>query len=161
MMLQCAFGILLIPATYANSNLVTCIPPSSSVVHSAILLKITENIEQTTPSYQSYLTWSKHRKTQVFERKDDNYTFLKFGDVFVSYVSLINNTHCMVHSPPSPSGTPVPELTFNDQEWTTNGILFYHDFPPYVLGTVSRCTKVTITGEISLTMANSRIISMA
>jgi len=75
-----------------------------------------------------YLIWSKHRKTQDFLKEN---TFVKFGDVLVSYVTLINNTHCLVHSPLSPSPVPV-ELTFNDQEWTTNGILFYHYFPPYV-----------------------------
>lgn len=97
----------------------------------------------------------------------DNTTFVKFGPGHYVRVQLINTTYAKVISPPSLTEGSVPvevtlqnriprvnpiQLTFNDQEWTNNGIPFYYYQPPYTLelepnfGALEGGTNVTVYG---------------
>lgn len=151
--------------------------PASDAVDTPIPLKVTQNVQQSTWSSIHYFYYSvpeisilvpesgptsggtqvyiQGRQMYPFQTSNldiANTTFVRFGKYKVKG-TLINTTHALCTSPASYSEGKVPvEITFNDQEYTSNGVEFLYYIPPYVMdiipkfGPISGGTKVTVIG---------------
>ena len=176
--MSCAFGTVNVPATYVSPTLVTCRSPDSDIVDSSIPLRVSQNDQQYSISKIRYYyhtvpevsaltpkegptaggteVYIQGRQIYPFQDVDTefhNTTFARFGTDNYVKLELINRTHAKAISPPSASGSPVPvEITFNNQEWTSNGILFHYYQAPYVvklvpdIGKLSGGTNFTVVG---------------
>ena len=178
--LTCSFGTVHVPATYVSPTMVTCRSPPSDIVDAAIPLRVSQNNQQytrtkihyyyhTVPEISSLFpdegpitggneVYIRGRQMQPFQYSNDelyyqNTSFVRFGPDHVSRLEIINRTHIRTLAPPSASASPVVvEISFNNQEWTNNGILYYYYLSPYVVklvpntGILEGGTNVTVIG---------------
>lgn len=176
--LGCAFGSVNVPAKFVSPQLVTCNSPPSDIAGEPVPIRVTLNDQQYTSDRVHYFytataevsqlipnegaisggtdVWIMGRQMFPFEQADvqfGNTTFARFGPDKYMPLELVNSTHAKTTSPPSstPSSVPV-EITFNNLEWTDNGILFHYYVAPYVvklvpdLGVIEGGTNVTVLG---------------
>ena len=176
--LSCAFGTITSSATFVSSNMITCRSPASDVVDSSIPLRVTQNNQQysgtkvnyyyhtvpeisvvtpyegpTSGGNEVYIVGRQMYPFQGANVEFENSTFAKFGNDYYTKLELINRTHARTYAPSSVSASPVPvEVTFNNQEWTHNGILYHYYLAPYVvklvpnIGAVEGGNNVTVIG---------------
>ena len=176
--LTCSFGSVHVPATYVSPTMVTCRSPPSDVVDAHIPLRVSQNNQQytrteiqyfyhTVPEISSlvpnegpitggnevYIHGRQMRPFQANDVAHQNISFARFGKDHVSRIEIINRTHIRTIAPPASSPSPVEvEITFNNQEWTNNGILYHYYLSPYVvklvpnMGVLEGGTNVTVIG---------------
>ena len=82
-----------------------------------------------------------------------NTSMCRFGENYIQPLELVNQTVAYTVSPATYNDVPLRvEITFNGQEWTDDGILFYFYSPPYVFelrpntGPLEGGTNVTVVG---------------
>jgi len=177
--LTCGFGTIEVPATYVSPTLVTCKSPPSEIEEEEIPLRVSQNGQQYTTTKIDYyahaipqitsllpnegpisggtVVYIRGRQMAPFQSFEPNLnyqatTFARFGDHVVR-AEIVNTTHIKAVAPSIISPMPViVEITFNNQEWTHDGIFFYYFVAPYVvqivpnLGIIEGGTRVIVLG---------------
>eukprot|EP00331_Platyophrya_macrostoma_P024251 CAMPEP_0176452896 /NCGR_PEP_ID=MMETSP0127-20121128/28863_1 /TAXON_ID=938130 /ORGANISM="Platyophrya macrostoma, Strain WH" /LENGTH=1801 /DNA_ID=CAMNT_0017841547 /DNA_START=33 /DNA_END=5438 /DNA_ORIENTATION=+ len=177
-MLKCGFGTKHVEAKFVDDGLVVCIAPKSDVIDMPVPLTLTLNIQQATPTYSEYYYYAFPEITQLVPDRGpytggtrvniygksmhpfkstnldvSNTSFVRFGTDYIMPLEIYNQTVAFVTTPAPYVEITLPvEITFNDQEWTSNGILFTFYAPPYVfqlipnVGPIEGGTNCTVHG---------------
>ena len=177
--LRCAFGSIEVKAYYVSNDYMICYSPFSDVVQKELPFSISLNNQQNTRQNVEYIYYDfpqvarlepgkgpdtggtkVHIRGQYFNPtyglsfNNYNDTMCKFGKLSTDVAEVVSSTEMICTSPPSYVDREVPvEITLNNQEWTSDDILFHYYHPPLIygidpkIGPVTGGTTVKITGS--------------
>ena len=167
--LRCAFGSIEVKAYYVSNDYMICYSPFSDVVQKELPFSVSLNNQQNTRQNVEYIYYDfpqvarlepgkgpdtggtkVHIRGQYFNPtyglsfNNYNDTMCKFGKLSTDVAKVVSSTEIICTSPPSYVDREVPvEITLNNQEWTSDDILFHYYHPPLIYGIDPKIGPVT------------------